>query len=50
MKTLYVYNGVYYAWEKTPGLPMQEVEFNHFSDVKLYQLEGKVLKKIQNKS
>ena len=26
-------------------LPMQEVEFNHFSDVKLYQLESKFLKK-----
>ena len=21
MKTLYVYNGVYYAWEKTPAPP-----------------------------
>ena len=26
-------------------LPMQEVEFIHFSDVKLYQLESKFLKK-----
>ena len=30
MKTLHVYNGIYYAWENTHlYLPMQEVKFNH---------------------
>ena len=31
MKTLHVYNGIYYAWEKNTHLylPMQEMKFNH---------------------
>ena len=47
MKTLHFYNGIFTVHEKKKQLclPMQEVEFNHFRDVKLYQLGSKFIKK-----